>query len=226
MTRSTPPQIAPRTVTSAELDAHYITVESLVRRAVDHDERVEVDMESTVPGSAVTDRWQFRLTCVPWLADGRAQFLAAYSIRLLLEDSDDYHGESREEWDDSPEIVTIDAALPAVTCALATFLLRTGWLCINESRFVGAQFRACEAIDCEFSFAESRIHVSERIRPLDGPPIAPPHWMRAQERRGGPERDDCVPDGWVSPEAEAVAAARGEDHGDWWPVSKDDEPKS
>lgn len=224
MARSSGERLAPRTATSDELDEHFDAVESLIRRAVDHDEHVELDMESPRPdGSA--DTWRFRLTCVPWLADSRAQFLAAYSVRLLLDGADDDQGDSSDEWDDTPETITIDAALPAVTCALATALLRTGWLCVNENRLVGAEFRAREAVDCDFTFAEGRIHVRERFRPLGAPPIAPPHWQRAQERRGGPDHEDVVPNDWVSPEAEAVAAARDEDHGDWWPVGTDDEPK-
>jgi len=164
MARSSHEPLAPRTVISTDIDAHFVAVESLIRRAVDHDEHVEVYMASPVPGSAETDAWLFKLTCVPWLADGRAQFLAAYSVRVRLDDPDDCQGESREEYDDSREIIKIDPDLPNLTAALATWLLRSGWLCSIE-RFGDTKFRACEAVDCEFTIVERGFQVSRRICP-------------------------------------------------------------
>lgn len=222
--RSADVQLAPRTVTSADLDAHFIAVESLMRRAVDHGERVEIDMASPIPGGGY-DTWRLTLTCVPWLTERRAEFLLAYSVRLLIDAWEDARDETHETWDDCLETIKIDPDLPNLTAALATWLLRHGWLCSGEKDINGAAFRACEAVDCEFAIVEGRVQVTERFRPLGAPPVAPPHWERAQERRGGPEREHFVPDGWVSPEAEAVAAARNEDHGDWLSVSNTDDPK-
>jgi len=178
------PEHAP--LTAAQLAEHFSAVQAYMRHVVESRAQIEVPLTSAVPGSRATDGWRLRLCCTPEVVGPRVEWVAAYAIDALVDVDEDDLG-CEPVWDSGREVIASAVGLPQVTAALASWLLREGWL------GSGSELAACDATDCMLTFTAGELLAEQRVRETAIALLPAPHWVRARDRRQAFEaRDDAA----------------------------------
>lgn len=175
-------RLARRPLNHDQLLCHFRSAEALMDRALNlKDDEVEVWLTARNPVSGDEYRWKLSVACGPLLDVTHVEFMAQYSIELLVgfveacDCGEDYlEGVWKQQYEEHPH----DRDWRAITCAFAGWLLRVGWIFVDDN-LVESDF-----IECEFSTTpEGLLLVGQKVRERGTPPIEPPHWQRASEQR-------------------------------------------
>ncbi len=174
-------RLARRPLDQAQLVSHFRAAEALIGRALDLRDELVVDLRTANPTTRSNDEWKLSVATGPLLDHDHIEFACQFSISLLVAVVENYHyGEDDFEdvWERAAEAHLFDRDWRTITCAFASWLLRTGWI------FVDGELTAAEAIDGEYYTADDgRLGFNQAVRLRGTPPIEPPHWQRANELR-------------------------------------------